>query len=219
MAQAASGPVIPSGYVTDGLVFFLDSLQLVDSGTWTDIVGGKTFALTDCTVSGGGVVFNGTTSKGVYDGAITTDWANETIEVAITGLGTKSHSVLGQPYQNGTVGISMILAENYQNRQTAMIAINASGRNFYWPPLNAVVISARSGLCVADKGVVTATQYATPGKNETNTTTLGHRIIGTSISSYFRGTIFAIRIYNRQLTEAEMLQNQQADIERYGLVI
>lgn len=36
-------------------------------------------------------------------------------------------------------------------------------------------------------------------------------------SNYFRGKIYAIRVYNRKLSALEMLQNQLIDIERFGL--
>lgn len=37
------------------------------------------------------------------------------------------------------------------------------------------------------------------------------------LSNYFRGKIYAIRVYNRKLSALEMLQNQLIDIERFGL--
>ena len=40
-----------------------------------------------------------------------------------------------------------------------------------------------------------------------------------SIASPFNGNMYAARIYNRALTDEEILHNQRIDMERYGVVI
>ena len=221
MQKAASGPVIPSGYVTDGLAFFLDGLQLVSASQWTDIVGGRTFELIDCVKADPGILFNGSTSKGLYNGAITGDWENETIEAAIAGTsGGEARCVLGQPYQNGSVGISLLLSAADRGKRSAVLGIDGAAHVCKWFASDSKTVSARAGLCVANKTVVSNTQNVTATRNETNTTTLGMRVVEDNFTlALFSGTIYAIRVYDRKLTEAEMIQNQQADIDRYGITI
>ena len=127
MAGKTASP-IPSGYVTDGLVFFLDALQGFNGNTWTDIAGGKPLSMTDCTDSGNGIVFNGTSSKGVYDGTITSDWQNETIEAAIDTAQKSTKDVFCQPYQNSRGGISLRLIRWGDQNQLAGIVLTGADR-------------------------------------------------------------------------------------------
>ena len=55
------------------------------------------------------------------------------------------------------------------------------------------------------------------GNTTDNGTTIGLRYYGTNKQNIFKGTIYAIRIYNRILTADEMKHNQRIDNERYGL--
>lgn len=220
MGQAA-GSVIPSGYVTNGLVFFLDALRGFNGNTWTDIVGGKAFSMTDCAASGNGVVFNGTSSKGVYDGTITTDCANETIETAVQCDFTKTQDILCQPLTGNSLGISLRAVKINPNEIAMATQLNATQKSYYRYEQSASkerTIGARDGLCVVDKTKLISMSSSTPSTVVTTTIGARSRTAG-GFSSYFVGTIYAIRIYNRKLTEAEMKQNQQADIDRYGITI
>jgi hypothetical protein len=44
-----------------------------------------------------------------------------------------------------------------------------------------------------------------------------NRIAGNKGGNNFKGTIYQIRIYNRQLSEAEMKFNQEQDRKKYGI--
>lgn len=213
---------IPSGYIKNGLVFFLDG-KSAQSGEWVDIVGSKSFTLTDCTVSSNGVVFNGTSSKGICSGQITSDWGNETIEVVISGYsdGTalQRMSILSQPEINSANGIDMLFA--YEGSYTK-IAIVSDGTNrtfkTFQKNLNARCLSAS-----ASNAVVNGTEQAGTGSTTFSANTSGNTYLGAygegsaEIVRYFGGTIHAVRIYNRKLSVAEMQANQQTDMTYYGL--
>ena len=160
MAKTASGPVIPSGYVTNGLVFFLDALQGINGSTWTDIAGQKAFTLTDCVNSGNGIVFNGTSSKGVYNGSISSDWNNETIEAAISSSVKTTKDILCQPFQNASVGISLRLVRVNDNYQAAGTNLNASENSFFYFSHGSKLISVNRDRCVANKEQKTANNGA-----------------------------------------------------------
>ena len=49
-------------------------------------------------------------------------------------------------------------------------------------------------------------------------TRIGGRVDGSNVVT-FKGDIHAIRVYNRLLTEAEILHNQNIDIQKYNIPI
>lgn len=206
---------MPSGYVTDGLVFFLDGRLNIDvvNGTWTDLIGGKMFALTDCTASNGGVVFNGTSSKGEYDGTLSSDWETETIEAAIDTTMSASRDILNQPGS----GISLRLGLSGEKMRVVLNAGAFAAYCNFPSSENAKLISGIKGKAVINKSAHISSEPVSP--TAAVATTIGVRKTSNGYGTYYPGTIYAIRIYNRKLTAAEMLQNQQADIDRYGITI
>lgn len=228
--MASSKPVvIPSGYVTDGLVFFLDAKQLASDTKWTDIIMRKQFDLTDCQKTANGMLFDQATSVGVCPGQITSDWATETIEAVFTAADTRSdggtiktRSILCQPYANDAVGISLRFGDNWASVRCAigLDGVKRAIMNFS-PFRNSTeqyvhAISVNGDRCVFNGKYIGSTSQTTYSKNSTGDTVLG----ATATSSVFGrnlGTIHAVRIYNRKLTEAEMKANQARDLVYYGL--
>lgn len=221
--EGGSGPIIPDGYVKNGLVFFLDGIQLRSADSWSDIVGGKTFTLNNCSLNaaGTGIVFNGSSSYGELPGVITSDWANETIEMAFNASSTnvENKTVLCQPYLNNSVGISMRLG--YEAASTPRFAMGIDGvtRNFYYYRLTNTknIISGNADRVIVNGVMATSTHSTYYSKNTKGITYLGAHATSGNPTGFFNGTIHAVRIYNRKLTQAEMIQNQEADKARYGL--
>lgn len=220
-----TGNLVPDGYVRDGLIFFLDGKQKVTDTKWTDIISGKTFTLTDCSVSNG-VAFNGTSSNGLLDGAVTHDWQNETIELALDLPATnprRTMDIFCQPDSDG-LGISLRLVTNGADTRlfsmaTGLNGISAEYRQASYSVLqesHTISVAGRN-LCVVGGNTIPDSISATPSKLGRNMTGIGARVLASDLSAFFPGTIYAIRIYNRKLSVAEMSQNQQADKERYGL--
>lgn len=227
-------PQVPTGYITDGLVFFLDGKQLATSASWTDIVGKKQFALTDCEKISNGILFNGS-SVGIHPGPVSADWANETIEVIFTApdgmnsaptVDIRARAVFCQPYINeaSNVGISCRFG-NYGSTVRLAIALDGVKRDVRGydgiggstPYLHCLSIT-NDGY-VLNRNVMIhvygggSTSYS---KNTTGNTVLGASAT-TSIAGKLVGTIHAVRIYNRKLTEAEMKANQARDLSYYNL--
>lgn len=215
MRAKEKGASVPSVYVTNGLIFFLDGKQLATASKWTDIVGGKEFSLTNCSINGGGVVFDGSSSYGAYNGAISSDWESETIEAAIDTTMANSRDILNQPIP----GISLRLSLTDGNMRVVLRAGGGKATYCMYPSsVISRVVSGIKGKAVVNKTTYTGYDYVIP--TAAVSTTIGARnTSGNTYSAFFPGTIYAIRIYNRQLTEAEMLQNQQADIDRYGITL
>ena len=220
-------PPVPSGYITDGLVFFLDGKQLVTATKWTDIVGGNAFNLIDCNLTVNGVVFNGTSSHGEHNGFITTDWENETIEVVFNGVDNiKTKTIFSQPMIGATnVGIGLRFGDDV----LARLATGQNGVSHNWfkarltSPVNRISVAATMGItggtACLNGAALSSFSSASYGKNETGITCLGCRKTTDPAVSYnfYQGTIHAIRIYSRTLTLAEIQANQATDLVYYNI--
>ena len=53
----------------------------------------------------------------------------------------------------------------------------------------------------------------------TNVIRIGKGTSGGASSNYFTGNLYSIRVYNRKLTQEEMLKNQQVDNKRFNLLL
>lgn len=226
MLRSVNLPPVPAGYVTDGLVFFLDGKQLVSATKWVDIVGGNIFNLTDCNPVNNGVEFNGTTSHGEHGGPITNDWKNETIEVVFNGkteIATKV--IFSQPMIDATnVGIAL----RFGNDGSARLATASDGVSHSWfktnisNAINRISVAATNtfdGIACHNGVKVNLYSSVSYAKNETGITCLGCRKTTDPATSYnfYQGIIHAVRIYNRKLSLAEMQANQANDLSYYNL--
>lgn len=213
---------MPDGYVTDGLIFFLDAKHGFSGDKWTDLIGKKTFDLTNCDWRDNCVIFDGT-SYGEYQGAVSTNWKTETIEIVFENSATNSNKTLfSQPYIGSNVGSSMRFGEISGGKGNVTQSLDAVSRNH--PKLSTLTtgnkhyITLYNNNAIVDGSKITETGWTSYSKNQTGITYLGANrfTLEGTISAYFIGKIFAVRIYNRLLTEAEILANQQNDTVYYG---
>lgn len=218
LSSASPSPIVPSGYVTDGLVFFLDGLQLASASSWTDIVGGKTFSLTGCSMKPNGVYFDGS-AYGEMPGTITSDWENETIELAFTPDDVpKSSTFLNQPLISGASGISMHIGGIWSGNLIGCTPVLDGVRRGVVGRFDAVKTSfvAISSNIWVQNGIEKTSYSDSYGANTLGITTLGCRG-NASRGTKIRGIVHAIRIYSKHLSLAEILANEQADSARYGI--
>ena len=200
-------------YIKDGLIFWLDGLNLWSDGTqWIDRIGKRVITLNNCSVSDLGIVF-ASGSYGEYAGQIGEDWKNETIEAACSGT-REQNCILFPPSIDGlTTPIGLI-----QGNSTNGAGFYCDGSLFRKPVVNVgwKTVSVNRNYAVRNKSSVGfSSQTDSWGKNTSGYTYIGRRV---NTNSYqFLGTIYAIRIYNRQLSIAEMQQNQEVDNQRFNL--
>lgn len=226
-----AGPqvAVPEGYIRNGLVFFLDARQLASPASWTDIVGGKRFSLTNCTLApnGSGIVFDGT-AYGEYPGPITSNAADETIEVVLSNFtdfrSLKTCTVLCQPMIDGSLGISCRFGDggNYALR----IAVCLDGVKHAIPVwasqlTTPVCISASLSQHVGNKNLLALNDNSSYSANNTGATHLGcHKFTAAGRrGGLLKATLLAVRIYNRTLSQAERIANQQNDERYYGITL
>lgn len=215
---------VPDGYITDGLVFFLDGKHGASANQWKDLIGGKTFALTNCSLGSNGVVFNGSTSYGEYNGAVTSDWENETIEVVVTVANpaqSQNRGVLYQPLIDGHIGISMHFGYHGNGQPRFALCTDGVNRDTAWAALTQAAnkVGGNADRVILNGTAVTNTDNTNYAANTTGIAVIGCRKTTSSPDGqhFFEGTIHAIRIYSRKLSQAEILANQSVDAEYYGV--
>lgn len=198
---------IPSAdaYVQDGLVFQLDGIDKGNvEGAWVDRKAGRQFTLNNCIVNSDNIQFNGKNSEAVYNQLL--DFGTTTtLEVVFT-----REKVFGTIISSGDKIqlIALYLTSGYQheffsgNQVTGMVFPDTTTIHTLSIPT--------SGRPILDQIAQPKTSKDFYSVSDTNTYVGGG-------PSYSKGKIYSIRIYNRNLTSAEMMKNQMIDIERFNI--
>lgn len=197
-------------YVKDGLIFWLDGIRKGDDPTvWEDLVSGIAFDMSGVTFTTNGVEFVAG-SYGAYAGNIAVPWDVGTIEACVdyapyqsTILSQKTYSPTPLSLIMGS-GANVGYAQDGQNRPRG-------SATYGWK-----TISVNADLVVRNGTSVGFGVNDTWSANPDDYTYLG--IKKSNYSTYrFAGTMYSIRIYNRKLTEQEMIFNQSVDDSRFNL--
>lgn len=210
------------------------------AGHWIDLIGNIDFALTDVIEKDDGMVFNGSSSKGIAaSGSLVAPFDNCTVEI----IGTI------QPPQSA--GDNMpILANNNGGSAAAGFGRTSSRYNcpyfavaaspltgvstnpyntaFYFDNNIIAVAATKSDVLingvlmqdpwhhVADDGMKLDVNDYTTGKSDL--LSIGYRVhSATPAEKFLNGTIMAIRVYNKKLSVAEMRTNYAIDKKRFNL--
>lgn len=206
MAQRAP---VPTGYVTDGLVLWLDGINKGNTpDVWTDLISGYEYDAIN------GVVFNpdNVQLNGIdqylqntsFDCPLLRDATIEVVCAAATStqvlFASKNNSLcFGFFYNNTTINVIRGIGKN-NNRKTTAFS-DASG-----------------SFSISDIHQLRNGQQGTLGyENNFNASNRFNFIGRRSSGTYFNGEIYCIRIYNRQLTLKEAIDNYQVDRQRFSL--
>ncbi len=214
-----------ASYVHDGLLACWDGIENAGSGrhnayaatNWTDVVDGRPFTLFNATVNADRVTFmNALTSYGTLsdaDTAVTFGYAtNGTLEVVYaSATGTGSQVMLQSSTASGVaLGIyngSSLVACNV-NRPiftfTSGTTTNAVSVRYFRSKSDSAFVNGES--CQAS---TSQSYWGSPDK----TTTIGVRT--SKANNPFNGSIYAIRVYDRQLTDEEIAANHAVDVRRF----
>ena len=217
-----------SNYVQTGLIACWDGIANAGAGAhadnaavWKDIVGGYEFALTNVTVVENGISFAGNeTSYGTLSAAgtaATFDAAkNGTMEVVFVSRNASVPQVLVQtPAGNG-------MTFGYSSSSSAIVPFSGSAQK---PAFPFSLGTARHSFSVRySSGASTSPAFADGSK--LNTTGGGYWAPGEGDETFvgnraskahgFPGTIYCIRLYSRQLTDAEIVANHAVDALRFA---
>lgn len=193
-------------YIQDGLVFQLDG---IDKGNdaWIDRKGQKEFVLHNVVTNSNNMEFNGTNSYAECSSTLGYDSATHTLEVVWEG-----NKVTGVPFFGGPTSAELcLLPQGTPLRRLSF----GTGMNFIVnQPDELKMISANADNIIYNAGWIgTSAELETNDSYNQTVASVGRY----KFSNYFRGKIYAIRVYNRKLSALEMLQNQLIDIQRFGL--
>ena len=197
-----------SDYVQDGLVLHLDGKQKGNTAdAWTSLVGSAVFTNHGATFNADNVEFDGTD-----------DYLNNTtFSSPLSGAGT-----IEVVLDDETFGTKLSLVFMSKTKGGLGFGKNAS-KHTLWSCGSAsrakpVATLAKASFSVSNvrkyqNGVSMTTSGSDYWGNQNTTNWIGRRNTG----NYFKGKIYSIRIYNKQLTEAEVMQNLSVDNLRFNL--
>lgn len=222
-------------YIEDGLVFELDGLDKcsTDQYCWVDKIGGKTF-----TNAGGveelnnGFRFKRTSTSYLSCNTTLTSTTYDqcTIEIVLKSdlaSGDWAPVVMfgdwGITPSSSYIGVAALYSShvNYAHSlEFVSRSRDGSTKSYKLPTGTLMSTSIKSNLPIIANG---------ESYNETSSTSracisnrpvacVGGRVDGSNVVT-FKGDIHAIRVYNRLLTEDEILHNQNIDIQKYNIPI
>lgn len=203
--EKQGGPSV-GDYIQDGLVLQLDGIDKGNvEGVWKDLIQGREFTLNNCTLNSNNVEFNGTDSYCMSSDTI----SYETYTLEVTFIRDQIRGVV----IDGGNDFQMIFLYNTSGYDRRFISGRQVVAQTRFDKVNILSIPTTerpiSSLMPCPK--IPKIMFST---NTTNGTYIG---CNGSLANFFKGKIYSIRVYNRDLTSEEMIHNQLLDIERFNL--
>lgn len=194
-------------YITDDLVYHFDGIDKgTDATRWTDLVSGAYFTLNSHSSVGENSVIMDGAGYLIGSAGMAVGYSLGTIEACVERTsGTSSGIVF---FSSGTSGLSIIISGS------GMCFAGASNCQFALPRVDKFIWSSTNQMCVYNGTKYTSISNNT-WNNSASVATLGGRNNGTAY--YFAGKIHSIRIYNRKLSDKEILINQRIDNSRFNM--
>ena len=205
--------------ISDGLVFYLDAANT------------RSYSGSGLTVNGlvggiGGTLINGVGFTSTNSGSFTFDGTNDQILLNNTILsGSQDFTIsawvestggTGTIFANYSAGnLQMLYSPSYVGFWLDNSSAYASSANYKAGAVNFTIQrSGGSNLFVYLNGILIKTGSSNASIGSTSNFRLGASSGGNEL---FQGKIYNIQIYNRALTEQEILQNYNATRKRFGL--
>lgn len=224
---------IDIGYVTTGLFALWDGINNTGAGhdssikTWTDLVGGRvfspyassnTFSFDENSLSFAPTASGSTSANG--NALVCPNFgAPKTIEVVFSPSSLPASAVIAILTGELTDVDGMKYIAFVKGTNTLIVHKGANGC-FDLPsdPLTVRSVSVVYG----DNGIAAYINgtAATPNSNQeyfSNGVGYTNNVLGSSPSWAFRGNIYSVRMYNTELTAAEIAANYAVDVERFNL--
>ena len=198
---------IPSAdsYVQDGLVFQLDGIDKGNvEGAWVDRKAGRQFTLNNCIVNSDNIEFNGTDSKAVYNQLL--DFGTTTTLEVVFIKEKHTATIISSGDKVQLIALHTTSGQKYRFFSGNQV----TGQPFPDPTAIHTLSIPTSGRPILDQ-IAQPKTYKYMDSDTGTTTYVGGGL------SYLKGKIYSIRIYNRNLTSAEMMKNQMIDIERFNI--
>ena len=216
-----------SCYIQDGLVAHWDGIENAGAGvahdpaatTWKDLVGGREFTLTaGVTVNDDRLTFPGNASSygnlSEADTAATFGLAtNGTVEIVYaSSSASTAHQILLQSSAASGIAFSIY-------NKTSLIVCNVSAPTVtFTSGIATNCVSIRYAAAKSQSAFINGASAKMAGNNSwsgANTETFLGKRATTSTPTPFFGSIYAVRVYNRRLTNEEIAANHLVDALRF----
>lgn len=211
------GDAVPTEYVSDGLVFQIDGI-LDQSRIPQPIVAmgmeNKPFTEYRGTVArnsaNNGWYFDGATCLQVQGNTVAVNYATSTIEVVFKDYNgfTKNNFLFGTGRSDG----NNIIAGT-SPAPKFVYTPEANPAYEMQPTTDIVTVSASSAIGMSNGDTLTAS--GSHSFNRYGIVTVGGKPNGSTLDLY--GEIYAIRVYDRQLSISEVRNNQKLDMLRFNI--
>lgn len=219
--MVVSSPVVTDGYVSNGLLMYLKGSDAT-SNRWVDRVGGHIFTLTNCNKlsSNDGVYF----PNGAYGESETCPnivFGQTTIEIVCDISLNSDKAVIMMPTGVGDTDNAVpVVVFSYAN--PVLLTIVAGPTKTWGSVLlqrDAKIIHISSST---DESFVNGSFVSKGYSNKWNTDyskmVIGARNYLGTWRNFIDGNIYAVRVYNRNLTEDEILSNYNVDKSIYSFL-
>ena len=211
------GNVAPIKYISDGLVFQIDGI-LDQSRIPQPIVAmgmeGKPFSEYRGTVArnstNNGWYFDGATCLHVKGNTVAVNYATSTIEVVFKDYNgfTKDNFLFGTGRSDGN---NIVAGTNTVSKFVYTAEANPAYE--MQPTTDIVTVSASSAIGLSNGESLTAS--GSHSFSRWGVVSIGGRPNSATYDLY--GEIYAIRVYNRQLSVSEVINNQKLDMLRFNI--
>lgn len=224
-----------SKYVQDGLVLFYDGINNTGNGhsnnatTWKDL-STSNFNGTLMNFEDNSWTNNSLTFDGIDDWVkiAQMDYPNITMEIIMEydNYGDSQVNVIGN-WQNGGYGI---VKNEVTYKDSNAFSVYLLGKSYQYIQSNNLTKIGKKYILTGSYDGSTMKLWENGIKNELSIEgTIGNpqnntiMVLGANpdgsnyVSNWFTGKIYAVRIYNRALTDEEVKQNYELDIQRYGV--
>lgn len=225
--------VTGSPYVTSGLIHHWDGIDNTGSGhstttdVWKDLVGNFDLTRQSSTAVTWGedhAAFNGSSYMLSATDNIE-DPAGKTVEVVIMPAAAITGTVI-QPFYNSSIANTAIGKISLYSDNT--VGAKGQSGNTYNTGLSSItdvrsVSATISSASAVSKVYINGTEASLSNKTHSLQNTYNRMVIGASkqydhnTGYYFTGKVFAVRIYDRNLSADEVAQNYATDVSRFGL--
>lgn len=220
-ASVASAAVwTPQSYVQDGLVTHFDGIDNAKTGThdsstnvWKDLVGGASLTLTPGAFWGGAYLNCGTNMQTINNATLVNTFS-ATVEAAVNvdNIGRGGSSTTVWPFLVTSLGLAFHGAGD--SSHTFRFFVNGAdprpdAANIYDNTLSGTSDGTRYRI-YRDGLFAASVSAAGSGKSNSSTWNFCHPNGGT-----VNAWIYSFRVYNRALTDAEVLQNARVDRFRF----
>lgn len=211
------GDTVPTEYVSDGLIFQIDGIldqSIIPQPIVAMGLEGKSFTEYRGSVArnsaNNGWYFDGGTCLNIQGNTVAVSYETSTIEIVFKDYNgfTKNNFMFGTGRSDGN---NIIAATNTVSKFVYTPEANPAYE--MQPTTDIITVSASSALGMLNREPLTAS--GSLSFTRWGTVSVGGRPNSANTDLY--GEIYAIRVYNRQLSISEVRNNQRLDMLRFNI--